>query len=357
MQKRDGMNYAPTSKVKLNYNVGEFKFAVAGLDHGHIYGMCNGLIEAGAQLVKVYDRDGNKVKAFLEKFPGVLVAQNEEEILDDPEISLVAAAHIPYERCDFGIRVLKSGKDYFVDKPGMTTMEQLERAQEAVEETGRKYYIYFSERLHVEGAVFAEQLIKNNAIGRVLQVTILAPHRINIKSRPEWFFDRKKYGGILVDIGSHQIEQFLAFSGAKTAQVLHSKTGNYVHKDYGNFEDFGDANLLGDNGATCYFRVDWFTPDGLCAWGDGRTFIMGTDGYIEIRKYLDLALSEQGDNVYLANKDGEFKYNVNSEVGYPFFGEFIMDCINRTENSMTQSHVFEAMRICIEAQSKAMSVE
>jgi predicted dehydrogenase len=184
----------------------------------------------------------------------------------------------------------------------------------------------------------------------------LGPHRANLPSRPKWFFQRERYGGILCDIGSHQIEQFLYYTGAKDAEVLHSKVANYHHPDTPELEDFGDATLLADNGATGYFRVDWFTPDGLGTWGDGRTFILGTDGYIELRKYIDVGRDPAGDHVYLVNHAGEQHISVAGKVGYPYFGQLILDCLNRTENAMTQAHAFKAAELCISAQMQAVRV-
>lgn len=353
---KDGMTYAPKGKPNPVVKEGEFSIAAAALDHGHIYGMVNGLLEAGATLKWVYDPDTKKVEEFVEKFPQVAIAESLDQILDDHEVKLVAAAAIPSQRSALGNRVMESGKDYFTDKTPFTTMAQLEETKRVVKKTGKKYMVYFSERLHVEGAVFAGQLIKDGAIGRVIQVTGFGPHRLNAESRPDWFFDKEQYGGILCDIGSHQIEQFLYYAGCKDAEVLHSKVGNYNNPDYPGLEDYGDATLLGDNGATQIFKVDWFTPDGLRTWGDGRTFITGTEGTIEIRKYLDVAREETGDHLYLVNKDGEKHYSLSGTVGYPFFGEFIKDCINRTENAMTQEHAFKAAELCLVAQEQAVVV-
>ena len=357
MQKSDGMNYAPKGRPKPVCKEGEIVFAAIALDHGHIYGICNGLTEAGATLKYVYDPDPEKVKKFLEVYPNVMAASSEEEIFNDPEVKLIAGAAVPSERCALGLRAMKNGKDYFTDKSPFTTLEQLEAAKKMVKETGLKYYVYYSERLHVEGAVFAGELIKQGAIGKVLQVIGLGPHRLSKEIRPKWFFEKDKYGGILCDIGSHQIEQYLYYSGAKDAKVISSQVANYANPDTPELEDFGDVNLLGDNGTTNYFRVDWFTPDGLKTWGDGRTIILGTEGYIEIRKYIDIAREKMGDNVYLVNKEVEERYSVTGKVGFPFFGEFILDCINRTENSMTQEHAFKAAELCLIAQEKAVKIK
>lgn len=353
---KDGMNYAPKGKPNPVVEKGEFQFAAACLDHGHIYGMCNGLLEAGATLKWVYDPDPQKIAQFVKAFPEVMPAESLEHILFDPEIRLVAGAAIPSKRSELGIQVMRAGKDYFTDKAPFTSIKQLEEAKEVVEQTGQKYLVYYSERLHVEGAVFAGELIESGAIGRVIQVTGFGPHRLNAPSRPEWFFKKEQYGGILCDIGSHQIEQFLFYAGCKDAEVLHSKIANYHSGEYPELDDYGDATLVGDNGATNYFRVDWFTPDGLSTWGDGRTFIIGTEGTIEIRKYVDLARETKGDHVYLVNKDGEQYFNVSGKVGFPFFGQLILDCMNRTETAMTQAHAFKAAELSLRAQEQAIVV-
>lgn len=358
MLSNDGMNYAPMGKPAPVVEPGEFVIAAVALDHGHIYGMCNGLVEAGATLKWVYDPDPKKVEKFLESFPQAKAATSEEEVLSDPEVKLVASAAVTSERCALGLRVMHAGKDYFTDKAPLTSLEQLESAKKAVEETGKKYMCYYSERIHVEAAVYAGQLIEEGAIGKVIQVLGLGPHRLNALSRPDWFFEKDKYGGILCDIGSHQIEQFLFYAGETDAKVTRSQVGNFNHPEYPELEDFGDAMLLGQNGATQYFRVDWFTPDGLRTWGDGRTLILGTEGYIELRKYINIGEeTASGNHVFLVNKDGEQHFEVTGQVGYPYFGQLIQDCIKRTENAMTQEHCFKAAELCVRAEMQAEKIK
>ncbi|NIW45674.1 MAG: gfo/Idh/MocA family oxidoreductase, partial [Gammaproteobacteria bacterium] len=245
------------------------------------------------------------------------------------------------------------GKHYFADKPPLTTLDQLEMAKAKVRETGKRYAVYFSERLHVEAAVYAGELIDQGLIGKVVQVVNLAPHRLSLFSRPKWFWETEKYGGILCDIGSHQIEQFLFYAGAEDAKVLHSKVGNYNTPQYPEFQDFGDATLLADNGATMYFRVDWFTPDALSVWGDGRTFVTGTDGMIEIRKYIDIGRDHTSDHLYLVNNEREEHIELKEKVGFPFFGQLILDCLNGTDVSMSQEHIFKSAELAIIAQNEA----
>ncbi len=355
-QKTDGMHYAPRGPVKPVCGPGEFRFAAVGLDHGHIYGMCNGLVEAGGELVWVHDPDPRKMEAFCRTYPSAARARSENEVLDDPSLTLIASASVPCQRGPLGLRALDHGKDYFADKPPFTTRDQLEAARAKVAQTGRKFAVYYSERLHVEAAVHAGELIRNGAVGRVLQVIGLGPHRLSPAQRPAWFWDPRQYGGILVDIGCHQIEQCLHYAGAENAQVLHSKVANYHCPDHPAFQDFGDASFLADNGASFYFRVDWCTPDGLGAWGDGRTIVLGTDGYLELRKYLDVARDNQGDHLYLVDHQGEQHIAVHGTVGFPFFGQLILDCLHRTERSMSQQHTFLAIDLALQAQAQALRI-
>jgi hypothetical protein len=102
-----------------------------------------------------------------------------------------------------------------------------------------------------------------------------------------------------------------------------------------------------------HLRVDWLTPAGLRSWGDGRTLVLGTRGYLELRKYLDLARSAETDHLLLADARGEHELHLRGRVGFPFFGAFILDCLARTERAMSQEHVFTAAALALHAQALA----
>jgi predicted dehydrogenase len=353
MSSKEGHNYAPSGKPNPVVKPGEFVFAAAHLDHGHIYGQCNGLLEAGGVLKYVYDTDPKRAEAFQAKYPQAKVVSSFEKILEDKDIHLVAAAAVPSDRSRIGNEVLKSGKDYFTDKSPFTTLEQLAETKKVVAATGKKYMVYYSERLHVESAWYVGELIQQGVVGKVLQVLNLAPHKLSKPSRPEWFFDKSRYGGILTDIGSHQFEQFLSYTGAKDASINFARVDNFANSDKPGFEDFGEASLTADTNASYYCRLDWFTPDGLQSWGDGRLFILGTEGYIEVRKYMDFGRDTGGDLVFIADKQKEQTIDCKGKVGCPYFGKLILDCLNRTENAMTQEHAFKASELAMRAQKKA----
>ena len=350
---KDGANYAPTSETRKVVADGEFCFAAAYLDHGHIYGQTNGLRDAGATLKYVYDPNPERLQKFVATYPEARITADFDQILADPEIKLVTAAAIPGHRADIGMQVLEAGKDYFTDKAPFTSVTQLEATKQICERTGQKYAVYYAERLHNDAAWRAGELIESGVIGRVLQVLNLAPHRLAKASRPDWFFDKSRYGGILTDIGSHQVEQFLTYAGCGDANVNFARVENFGHPDVPGLEDFGEMSLTGDNGASFYCRVDWYTPEGLRTWGDGRTFIVGSEGTLEIRKYLDIARDAPASRLFLVDANGEQEIECLDKTGFPFFGQLILDSLNRTENAMSQRHAFKAAEVSMLAQEYA----
>ncbi|QNI35664.1 Gfo/Idh/MocA family protein [Edaphobacter albus] len=353
----------PTQEAdaKPKYSI---KFAVCGMSHDHIYGMVGAIQRGGGQLVAAYGAEPDKLSNFKKRFPDVKIVSSEEAILNDPSIQLVLSSTIPNERAPLGIRVMKRGKDYLSDKPGATTLEQIDQIRKTIAETKRIYGILYSERFEVKAAVKAGDLIKAGAIGRVIQTINIAPHQIvqhgadpyagGAGGRPEWFWDPVRYGGILTDIGSHQVDQFLFYTGCTQAEVVASQVANVNHPQKPKFQDFGDMMLRGDKGFG-YVRLDWFTPDGLGTWGDGRLFILGTDGYIEVRKYIDVARSKQGNNLYIVDKN-QARYIDCNNVTLPFGPQFVADIVNRTHIAQDQTQCLLAAELVVRAQLKAQHV-
>jgi predicted dehydrogenase len=335
------------------------KFAVININHPHIYGMTDAIKRGGGELTALFAKEPDLTAAFLKTYPEAKLAKSENEILEDPSIQLVLSSGIPDERAPLGIRVMQHGKDYLSDKPGIISLEQLASVKRVQKENNRIYSILYSERFENKGTEKASQLVKEGAIGQVIQTVNLAPHRIHnnigktgLTDRPDWFWDKKRYGGILTDIGSHQFDQYLHFTGSTEAQLLMSQVANFHHPDKPLFEDFGDVMLSGNGGAG-YIRVDWFTPDALDTWGDGRLTILGTDGYIEVRKNTDVASGNKGGNhLYLVNNKEMVHMDCNNEV-LPFGSRFVDDVLNRTETAMTQTHCFLATELALKAQKNA----
>jgi len=334
----------PTAKYRV-------PFAVVGLDHAHIYSITDALIRGGGVLTAFHAANPAQVATFRKRYGDVRLARSEAEILDVKAIKLVAGAPIPDLRAPLGIRAMRAGKDFLSDKPAITTLDQLAQVRAAVKETGRKFAVMYSERLEVPAAVMAGDLVQQGAIGRVVQTINIAPHRVSAPSRPAWFWDKARYGGILTDIGSHQADQFVFYTGTKRARVVAAQTGNLSYADHPAFEDFGDMTVVGDGG-TGYIRVDWFTPDGLPTWGDGRGFLLGTEGYIELRKYIDVAGRPGGNHLFIADKKG-VRYMDCSKVPLPFGPQFIADVVQRTSVAQDQEGALLAAELVLTAQKNA----
>src|SRR5262245_8457154 len=327
------------------------RFAAIGLNHFHIYGQVNLLIKAGAEFVSFYAKEPELVAKFGPDYPQAKLARSPEEILEDESLQLIVSAGIPNERAPLGLKAMQHGKDYMSDKPGFTSLEQLAEVRRVQAETGRIYSICFSERFENMATVKAGELVKAGAIGQVVQTVGLGPHRIRVPYRPDWFFRRAQYGGILTDIASHQVDQFLFFTGSTQAEVVMAQVANYKYPQFPELEDFGEMLLRSDKG-TGYIRVDWYTPDGLNTWGDGRLTILGTEGYLEIRKNTDLAGRPGGNHLFLVDQH-QTRYIDCSEGDLPYGRQLIADILNRTETAMPQAHCFLASELALKAEAQA----
>lgn len=332
-------------------SVPRLRFAVIGMNHFHIYHMVDAVTRGGGELASVFVREPDLRAAFVRRYPDAHVAEDEREILEDGSIQLVLSSIIPNERAPLGIRVMQHRKDYIADKPGVTTLEQLVEVRRVQSETKRIYSIMYSERFESPATVRAGDLIAAGAIGDVIQTIGLGPHQVGLTERPDWFWKPEAYGGIICDIGSHQVDQFLFFTGSTQAEVVAAQIANYRHQDHPGFQDFGDFVMRGDGG-TGYVRLDWFTPAGLGVWGDTRILIEGTDGYIEVRKNIDIAGRKGPEHLFLVDMKGV--RHIDCAGGeLPYGPQVVDDVVNRTETAMSQAHCFLATEVALMAQRQA----
>lgn len=322
-----------------------------GLDHRHIFGMTENMKKAGVSCTG-YWTQGNpsSLSGFTKRFPDIPRLDGLKDALNcGADLALISA--IPSERAVLSIQAMQHGMDVMTDKPGCTTLDQLDQIRKAVSDTGRIWSVNFSERFETPVSTKATELVAAGAIGKVVQTIGLGPHRLNRATRPSWFFQRDRYGGILTDIASHQIDQFLHYSGSDTAEIVHAFVANHANPANPGLQDFGEINLRSAN-ASGYIRVDWYTPDALPNWGDGRLTILGTEGYIELRKYVDVGGAEGTDHLILVNADTCKKVHA-ADAGLPYFSRLAEDIQNRTDTAMEQAHCFTVMDLALRAQEMA----
>ena len=330
------------------------RFGVVGMNHAHIYGMVDAVVRGGGQLVSFHAREADLAAEFARKYPAAKQVGDERAILEDSSLQLVLSSITPNERAPLGIRAMQHDKDFMVDKPGATSLAQLADVRRVQSATKRIYSVVYSERFENGATIRAGELVREGAIGKVIQTVGFGPHRIHPPARPDWFWDPARHGGIICDIASHQLDQFLFFTGSTSGEIVASQVRNVRHPEHPAFQDFGDVMVRG-NGGTGYIRVDWFTPDGLPTWGDTRLTILGTDGYIEVRKNVDLAGRAGANHLFLVDRDG-VRYLDCKAVDLPFGRQLVDDVLNRTETAMTQAHCFLATELALLAQEKARVV-
>jgi predicted dehydrogenase len=327
------------------------RFAAIGLNHDHIYMQVESVAEAGGELVAYFADEDGLAEAFGKRYPASKRARSRAEILDDPSIALVLTAAIPGDRAGIAVEAMRHGKDVMTDKPGATSLEQLALLRQVQTETGRIYSVFYEERFENKPTIRACELVRAGAIGKFVHLVGLGPHLIRKAARTAWFFERARYGGIIADIGAHQCDQFLYLAGSLEAKVVHAAVANRANPDKPELQDIGEA-MLSAPGCSGYFRLDWFTPPGMPVFGDCRLSIVGTEGTLEVRKYVDIGREAVQPALLLCDRTGI--HSIDFTDAEPQYGhQLVADILERTETAMSQAHCFKATELALQAQALA----
>ena len=71
---------------------------------------------------------------------------------------------------------------------------------------------------------------------------------------------------------------------------------------------------------------------------------------------LPLHAQTATNHLVIVDRKGEHHLELQGQVGFPFFGQLIRDCLDGTETAMTQAHAFKAAELCIKAQLAARTL-
>lgn len=324
-------------------------FGVVGLEHLHVFELVDGLCAAGA--VPMAHTGGDSLSDAYAAWQTASVATDMAGVLADDRIQLVVLAGVPSTRADAAVAVLETGRSVLSDKPGVTTVAQLDRVRDTAERNPGRWWVLFSERFGVPAVRAATSLARDGAVGEVVHVSGAAPHRGALDQRPDWFFDPARAGHLLVDLGSHQVDQFLAATGAATAQVVGAAAGNVAAPDHPAFCDIAEVSLAAGD-ARGYHRVDYLEADGFPAWGDVRLVITGTSGRLEVRTPV-VDGTAGSPELWLTDHDGHRRVDVDPTPTWPT--ELLADLADGGERLMSREHPVTVTDVCLRAASGATS--
>lgn len=328
--------------------------AAIGMAHEHIYGQVRMLVAQGARLVGCYDADPEPCRKLLAEYPQAKIAQTEEELLNDPAVEVIVTAAVPSERANIGLRALAQGKHVFTDKPGIINQAQLSALKEATRNSGKKYLIYYQMR---RAPLVWEMVrrIRSGDIGKVVQVMSVCPHRCGADARPDWFFDLARSGSILMDIGVHHLDLHLLFTGQARGNLRYARMDCVRFTEYEGFYDYGEALFEYAGGSiTGSFRLDWLSPDGLNAHGDGRFLVLGSEGYLDYRPSVELAGRVGKGHLFVVNQRESLALSPADVAPTTFSADLYQDFVDGGEKSMIQESIFNTAEMLLEAESEAL---
>ncbi len=331
------------------------RFAVIGLSHAHVISMTQALSGLPDVACDGFAPEDTPVgKGFAGLYPD-LARRPRGELLGDPAIDLILCGDVNGLRGSVLKEALTAGKHVFVDKPPVTTLEDLEAVEQAAQRTGKLFFVYFGERLDNPLLIKTKELVDEGRIGRVVNFIGLGPHKLSIEHRPAWMFDPALYGGILNDIASHQVELFTWLTGQQVAR-FRSRVGNFGTPQHPTFQDFGDAWFEGDGGAAGYVRVDWFTPDALPTWGDIRQMLVGTEGTLEIRSNINLGSPDAGPALLLTTRKSAPELVDPGDIDTAWGPKLVADIHDGVNRLMPRDVTFQALRTVLSMQRDAEKI-
>ena len=326
-------------------------FAVVGARHSHILGQAQALADAGACAAMIWEPDDRAYAAFARAFPDVERVHDLDVILCADAIGFVTAAPIAAERAWLGIQCLEAGKDYLVDKPGVLTRFELEAVQHACERTGRRFIVWFHERLSSPATLAALDLVHAGTIGDLVGCTILAPHQLRPSERPDWFWAPEFAGDIIVDLGSHHFDLLLEATGNAPLEVT-SAVADCVHfSEHDGFLDLATVTVVGPN-FQATIHLDWLSPDTLGTWGAGRIFFRGTRGYLEVRREIDLAGRPGSNHLLWVNESGSHREQWDGRT-LRFASDYLADLASGAHTAIDPDRWRQASRLALDASELA----
>lgn len=325
-----------------------------GIEHLHLFEMIDGLVGVGAETVCHAGGDG-PLTSMYEGWRSGSERRSVYGVLGDDSLDLVVLADVPADRGHLAADALLAGRHVLAAKPAVTTMNDLDAIDAAVRSSGRRWWVFFSERLCNRAVTEAVRLVHAGAIGELVAVAGAAPHTLAADSRPQWFFDRDRSGGILVDLAAHQADQLLSLAGPGSTEVLAATVAN-VAASPPSFQDLGRMSLRHTTNAghvvLSDHHVDWLSPAGLGTWGDVRLTLTGTAGSIEVRSNIDVAGAPGGEHLILVDSDSARRVDC-SGVAIDWAERLRADIDLGTDSFLDHDHTVAACRLALAAQAHA----
>ena len=322
------------------------RFVVVGVAHPHAIVLTAGLLEAGAVCIGWVDTPGAHDGSFALLFPDLSLLDLDHALAAEPDLVVVAA--VPNLRAGYAIQAMEAGADVLVAKPALTHHSQLPEVTAAVEATGQRWWVAFTEHFTSRAVVRADAIVESGRIGAVRHVLGLGPHRLGA-SRPDWFYDPAQTGPMLADLASHQIHHAARLLG--TTELAVDGARRTPAPDRPHPEMMGELSLAGGSGSA-YIRVDWLTPEGLDTWGDVRLMITGEVGTIEVRANCDPGGEPGGGHLIVVDADGMERIDCSADES-TWAATILDDVRHGTETLITTNHCLAVTDIALRAAALA----
>jgi len=201
-----------------------------------------------------------------------------QEMLAQADLDVVAVCLPFYQNAGAAMEAARHGVNVLSEKPAATTLEDLDRLEQAVRESG----IHYSVMLDMRGMpIFqaAHKAVRGGAVGEPILVTGQKSY-IWGDDRPWYYKQRKTYGGTIAWVGIHALDYMRWVTGQDYARVA-AWESNKAHPRYPGCEDNVGLVFRLENGGTATCHLDYLRPPKAPTHGDSRLRVAGSEGVLE----------------------------------------------------------------------------
>lgn len=265
-------------------------FSIIGCEHEHISIFIEEMLELGHECAGIYEAENKALLESVAEKYNLPIAEDKEMLLSN-NVDMVGSSAINNQKIDIIELCEERGKHIMVDKPAVTNREDYKRLQAVIDRGQIEVGMLLTERYRPAFSTL-KRYIDEQRLGKIINIGIRKPHKLKPSTRPAWHFSKEQGGGIVIDLFVHDFDLLRWLTGDEIRGFDGMVTKNML-PEYPTFYDAAAVQVLLKDNTIAQLYADWHTPEASKTYGDGRIFVVGTEGYAELRLSGDPLITDE----------------------------------------------------------------
>lgn len=262
------------------------------------------------------------------------------QMLDEVRPDIVCVCMKYYRNAEGCVAAAERGCHILCEKPIATELADLQRVREAVQRAGVRltgmFGYRFDRRFQAAKKAVAEGLIGEPSLA-------FGQKSYKFGTRPEWYKDRRTYGGTIPWVAIHAIDFVRYVTGMEYTSVT-AQQANKAHPEYPGLEDCG-ALLFGlSNGGQAVITFDYLRASKADGHGDDRLRVAGSEGVLEVRPADDCCQA-------ITHKQAVVELQHNGDID--LFADFVKELRGQGQHLIGPEEALRLTEVALKAREAA----